>query len=213
MLRLSVLLTVALVAAAVGDTLVEWLADAGVFGRGFFDGDQRSVVPTLACAGVLGLELVLARALAMLRGRTPASARDVLLATAELISRRSLRRDLAAIFALQLAGVCAMESAEAALRGGALAGGLGWLGAPVVAALAVHALVCVLCVAAVGAALRALVALFGALVLRAFAAPLDIGPAAAPFVRRVRGACAARAAGPHVHQRGERAPPFLPVHS
>ena len=213
MLRVSVLLTVALVAAACGDTLVEWLADAGAFGRGFFDGDQRSVVPTLACAAVLALELAAVRACAMLRGRTPARASGVLRATAALLSRRSLMRDLPAIFVLQLGGVYLMESAEAALRGGSVAGGMAWIGGPAVVALAVHALVCVLCIAAVGASLRALIALFGALVLHALAAPLEVARATPPFVRRSGGARAMPAAGPHVHQRGDRAPPFLLVHS
>ncbi len=115
MLRLSLVLTVALVAAALGDTIVEWLANSGLFSGGYADGDQRSVVPTLLCAGVLGLQLVSARAFAMLRGKTPASARDVVLATARRLSRRSLLRDLPAIGVLQLAGVYAMESAEAGI--------------------------------------------------------------------------------------------------
>jgi len=82
----------------------------------------------------------------------------------------------------------------------------------VLVALALHAAVCLVCIVVVGASLRGLVALCGAFVLRALAAPLDLGRANAPFVRRLRVACADALAGPRVHQRGERAPPFLPVH-
>lgn len=213
MFRLSLVLMVALAAAALGDTIVEWSANAGLFGPGYSDGDQRSVVPTLVCAGILGLQLVVARAVAMLRGQTPASARDVVLATASRLSRRSLLRDLPAIGGLQLAGVYAMESAEAALRGGSVASGLAWLGAPVIVALAIHAVVCFLCVLMAGALLRASVAMCASLVLRVLAASYDVeSPAPAFVARRARELPRAAARG-SVRQRGKRAPPFLLAHS
>jgi hypothetical protein len=213
MQRLWLVVTVALAAAALGDTIVEWSANAGVFGAGYSDGDQRSVVPTLVCAGVLGLQLVVGRILAMLRGETPASARDVLLAAASRLSRRSLLSDVPAIGALQLAGVYAMESAESALRGGAVASGVGWLGAPVIVALALHAVVCVLCVLAVGALLRALVRISASLVLRALAVAYDVKPLIPAFWSRRERALPPRTACASLRQRGERAPPFLVVHS
>jgi hypothetical protein len=190
MLRLSMVLTVALVAAAVGDTVVEWSANAGLFGLGFSDTDQRSIVPTLACAGVLALEFTCARAFAMLRGRTPATVREVLRASARLLAQRSLLRDLPAIFALQLGGVYLMESIEALVRGGTVAGGLGWLGAPVLVALALHLGVCLACVVVVGALLRALVDAAVALVLRALALPLVllVDPVAAHAAESATGA-------------------------
>jgi hypothetical protein len=213
MFRLSLVLMVALAAAALGDTIVEWSANAGLFGAGYSDSDQRSVVPALVCAGVIGLQLVIARVVAMLRGKTPASARDVVLATASRLSRRSLLRDLPAICFVQLAGVYAMESAEAALRVGTVASGLGWLGGPVIVALAFHAVVCVLCILGVGALLRALVGMCASIVLRVLAVAYDIEPSA-PGVVSLRARPLPRAAAcASVRQRGKRAPPFLHVHS
>jgi len=213
MVRISLALVVAMTAAALGDTIVEWSANAGLFGTGYSDGDQRSVVPTLIGASVLGLQFVIARVVGMLRGTTSASARDVVLATASRLSRRSLLRDLPAIGALQLAGVYGMESAEAALRGGTIAGGLGWLGAPVIVALAFHAAVCILCILAVGALLRFLVGMCAALVLRALAASYDIEPQA-PVALSCRARPTLRAgARASIGQRGKRAPPFLLAHS
>lgn len=205
--RFALIVMAALVAAALGDTLVEFSADAGLFGNGYYDGDQSGVLPALLCAAAIGLAIVVGTIVTLIRGTAPGAARALVRATAAGLSRRSLLRDLPAIGALQIAGVYGIERTEAALHGAAFAPGPAWLGAPLPIALAMHALVCILCIVVLSALLRVLVRAGAAIVLRFLAAVFDAGsPSPACLSRRARPrvCSAAIAAG---HQRGNRAPP------
>ena len=193
--RLSLIVTVALVAAALGDVLVERLANTGLFGQGYADDDQSGVVPALLCAAIVAAVGV--------AGAT----RELVRSAARQLWHRSLLRDLPAIGALQIAGVLGIERTEAALHGAALAPGLGWLGAPVFASLAVHAIVCLICIFALSAVLRALVRTCAAIVRRVLTALYELPAAPGPLVSRrsrPRTQAAAVAAG---RRRGMRAPP------
>jgi hypothetical protein len=143
--RLPVAVAAALLAAGLGDPLVESLSGTGIFGAGYADQNHLGVVPVLvAAATVLAAWFVvrcsdgLRRAL---RGERVAN-------VAAASGSPALGADLALVVALQLAVVFLMEFAEAALAGTPLQGGVGWLGAPLGWALALYASV-------------ALVALFG----------------------------------------------------
>src|SRR5581483_1889235 len=105
-------------------------------------------LPVLLCAAAIGAALVAVRIAGLVRGTSPRVARELLRSTADGLARRSLLRDLPAIGALQIAGVFGIERAEAAVAGTAFAPGLHWLGAPVLAALGIHGVVCLLCIVA-----------------------------------------------------------------
>jgi hypothetical protein len=148
-------LAIALVAAAIGDPLVETIANSGLFGRAFVDRDQQSVVPVLVAGVLLGLLLLVARFRYAAALAGPQS-RDWLREVVAQLSTTSSSRTVAPIFAAQLAVVYAMESCEHALGAGAAIVGLSWLGAPVAFSLLLHLGVCLLCISAVRRVTRAL---------------------------------------------------------
>lgn len=112
----------AVCAAAVGDPLVETLANRGLLGGRYADNDHASVLPALL-AGI-AIALFVGARLAFLHRRT-------------YVSLQSNLRDVTLIAALQFPALFIMESAE----DGRLADGLSWLGGPAPVSLALHLLV------------------------------------------------------------------------
>ncbi len=140
--RLWFSLAVAVIAAAVADPLLEAVSNAGVFGHGrYTDHSNLDVLPALA-VGLAAIAIHVA-----LRIRVHIDGDD------GMMSDRLRRWDIAlrsrtalllpATFAAQVFALYSMETVEQTVVAGHALGGLIWLGAPSVIALAVHALACV----------------------------------------------------------------------
>jgi hypothetical protein len=204
-------MTAAIIAAAVGDPVVETIANSGAFGAGFHDTDRSSVIPALVAGAILALVLAGVRALSVLRygsalhrGSSPVER-----ATAPHVSPL---RDLPIVLAMQFATLFTMESAEQLASGRRLLGGLAWLGGPIVFSIAMHGLIgsaCILILTAFARALYRTVASFVRETIEAILYSLERDTARASFKRRECVALA-RAQAPHVRQIGGRAPPSLP---
>ena len=188
----------ALLAAGVGDPLVERLGNAGLFGPGYRDVTQAGAVPAIACALLVVAQIAALRAL---RG-----GRDVVSG----FSSRRPGREAVAAFVLQLLFVYAIEGGEAVFAGGKAPGTLSWLGAPPLVALAIYAVLALVMTLAVAALARVLTASFTALIRVAIAVVRLRGArdgAAAHVVLR-RAPLRARS-GSFVRRTGERGPPLL----
>ncbi len=208
--RLPFLLTAAIIAAAIGDWLVETISNSGIFGRGYSDNDHSSIVPALVAAAVIALVVVVTRCLALLR-KAEVSKHSI--GVRPHASRHGAGADVAVVLTMQCATLFTMESVEQLTSNGKLLGGLAWLGGPVAFSLATHALLGILCAAAVAALARAILASVASFVRETLDAILFAltRDAKRRFVRRDDGLSPARAQAPHVRQIGGRAPPRLPV--
>jgi hypothetical protein len=136
-------LSVALVAAAIGDPLVESISNTGIFGSGYSDDNHQSVLTVLLAGLVLSALLVAAR-LRFASGKS-GSLRDWLRGATAGFAKTSASRNIAIVFAVQLLVVFAMENCEQSLVHGDPLRGLSWLGAPVLVGLAIHFAVCLCC--------------------------------------------------------------------
>lgn len=210
--RFPFLLAAALVAAALGDLVVEGVSNTGAFGSGYFDHDHLSVIPVLCAGFALVLEIAVLRLMALLRGGALGARRGLPAGVAGRLSGRMLRRDLPLVLAMQLAAVFAMQSAEQLAAGGATLAGPGWLGGPLAFALTVYAATALVATVALALLARAILAAGTALIRIVLELVVRLADQAARpcFGRRTALACA-RAQAPHVRQIGGRAPPRFPT--
>jgi hypothetical protein len=126
---LTFCLAVAVIAAAVADPLVEFASNAGWFGHGLFtDRSNADVLPALPAGAVVLALFILRRARAILDGCA--------------LPRRCWTL-LPAIFVVQLVVLFVMETCEQIVLCGGVLGPAVWLGGPIAASLAMHALSCV----------------------------------------------------------------------
>jgi hypothetical protein len=209
--RLPFLVAVALVAAALGDSLVESVANSGLVGAGYADDNHLSVLPTLVAGAVLALEVARTRCLDVLRGDSSLRRRAWLAGLARRLAGGSPARDLPLVLGLQFAALFAMENAEQLLAGGRLTGGTAWLGGPVLFSLLTHGLIGAACTLLLGWLGRSLLAGFAALVRSTLDAILiELERAAAHFVAgRLDGSPFRLAQAPQSRRLGKRAPPLL----
>jgi hypothetical protein len=137
-------MALAVIAAAIADPLVEFVSNAGWFGRGSLtDHSNLDVVPALL-AGLALLALhVAGKARAILAGR---------------VFPRGIVRLLPAIFALQILTLYGMETGEQLVAWGHVLGHAVWLGAPLPISLAIHAATCIAVTLWVGRSARTLAA-------------------------------------------------------
>ncbi len=216
--RWPFLVTVALVAAAIADPIVETIANTHVFGGSSRDDNHLGIVPTLLAGSVLFAVTVAIRFFeTWRRGRARASNvtndRDWLADAARETCSRPPASDLPRILVLQLAALFVLESCEQLAGGGRLLGGTAWLGGPPVFALATHALVGLACTLGLAAFMRGVVRTLASLVHAALAYMwlLRTRAAAGRFGRGARNARRPRAQAPHARQIGGRAPPLSPA--
>jgi hypothetical protein len=135
------------------DPLVEWASNAGRFGPGnFTDHSTADVVPALL-VGVLFVATHLWLRVRRALTRGPAS--DLLRASRQAIGGGVLRL-LPLVFAIQMLVLYCMETSEQIAVVGHPLGGMIWLGGPVLASLAVHAVACLLVACAASKVLCAL---------------------------------------------------------
>jgi hypothetical protein len=207
--RLPFLATVALIAAALGDPLVETISNTGIFGRGYYDNDHASVIPTLVAGSLLAIVMIVRRTLTLLRDAPETGQWPIEMA--RHISARSPIQDLPYVLALQFIALFGMESAEQLFVGGRLLGGLAWLGGPLWFSLFIHVLIGSMCTVAIARAMRAIVAHCATLVVSALEFKLDAFARenSALFIARDDESARLRIQILHVHQLGERAPPLL----
>ncbi|HTU70746.1 MAG TPA: hypothetical protein VMF11_10560 [Candidatus Baltobacteraceae bacterium] len=207
--RLPFLIAVALIGAAVGDPLVETIANTGILGPGYADNVHSSVVPTLIAGISLALLLLgwQCRRLLSCRSRSPQRPGDL----ARRFLARSPIRDVPYVVILQLAAVFVMESCEQAFCEGGLLGGTAWLGGPVLFSLFVHASIATLFTILIARAMRAIVRRCAVLVEIVFDRILGAfgRENTTIFARRDDASRRCRTQVLHVRQLGERAPPLL----
>jgi hypothetical protein len=219
--RLPFACAVALIAAAIGDPLVETISNTGIFGQGYLDNNHLSVIPTLI-AGVLLFAIITLRRMWMVASspchpglveERPHTTRDDdwLVDIARYVSAKPPTNDLALIVVLQFVALFGMESAEQLALGGRLVSGTTWLGGPVLFSLLAHTLVTVACTLIVARAMRSIVRHLARIVGTALEILLDIAaPAnAGIFARRRDGFTVWQTQSSYVRRVGERAPPLL----
>jgi hypothetical protein len=133
--RLPLLPATAIVAAAVGDALVETIANSGALGRGYADDNHLSVIPALVAGACLLVIAVVMRCAQPLRHtREPRHVRPL-----------SPLADTACVFALQLCALFVMEAVERVAYGGSVRFDTAWFGGPVWFSLLAHATLAYVC--------------------------------------------------------------------
>ncbi len=207
--RLPFLAAVALIAAAIGDPLVETIANAGVFGPGYADNIHSSVVPALIAGLSLALLLLGWQCRRFVRCCGETHERPIDLAR-RFLARSSIH-DIPHAFVLQLVALFVMESSEQIFCEGGLLGGIAWLGGPVWFSLLAHAAIGAICTVLITRGMRAIVRRAATLVEIVFERVLcALGrESATSFARRDDNATLSHMQVLHVHQCGERAPPLL----
>jgi hypothetical protein len=195
--RLPFLLAVALIAAAIGDPLVETIANTGILGPGYLDNDHSSVVPALIAGAFVAALLIGWQCRQFLRRR-----RDFV--------ERPLA-DMPYVYVLQLNALFVMESCEQFFAHGEFLGGTAWLGGPVWFSLIAHALIGAICTLLIARGVRAIVhraATLVEIVIERILGAIS-RTTATMFARRDDDAQHCRMRVLHVRQCGERAPPSL----
>ena len=207
--RLPFFLVVALVAAGVGDSIVESSSNAGMFGGHYVDNNHLGVIPTLLAGCLIALQLVVRRCGDVWRHSTDPG-RDRLIDVARDIGARSAGRDFPIIFALQLGWLFALESTEQLIAGGKLLGGTTWLGGPILISIVAHLTIGGLCALGLGACMRAVVRTFAAIVQTAvrFSWLAVAGGSANPIQLGRRTKPRERTQALYLRQFGGRAPPL-----
>jgi len=207
--RLPFLIAVALLAAAIGDPLVETISNTGILGPGYADNVHSSVVPTLIAALVLALLLIGAQCRRLVQWQGEARERPIDVARRFLA--RSSMHDIPFVFAIQLAALFVMESSEQIFCEGGLLGGSAWLGGPVWFSLLAHAVAAAACTVLIARGMRAIVRRCARLVEIAFDRVLCAfrRESVSRFARVDAATTRCRSQVLHVHQLGERAPPLL----
>jgi hypothetical protein len=203
------LFAVAILAAGLGDSVVESVSNTGIFGQ-YTDNNHLGVLPTLLAGAIIALEIVALRCADVCRSSARRS-RRTLMDTAAAIGCGSARRDIPFIFTIQLAALFTLETAEQVIAGGKLLGGTAWLGGPVIFSLLTHAFIGTVCRQALSACMRAMVRTFATLVDTVvrfiWLAIVRASDAAVRLVRRMT-PCT-RAQAPRAREIGGRAPPLL----
>lgn len=200
---------VALLALAIADPLTEWISNHGWFGPGnFTDHSNADVVPTLLIGLLFGALHLAARSHYAARA-SECELQRWLAAWVRVLDVGTVRRYLPRAFALQIAALWSAETLEQVVVTGHGFGGTVWLGAPILAALVVHATICAGVGFGAALAIRALAtpALRITSLIVAFAT-IRFGDAPKTVFRRGLSSSARRIAAPLVCRIGERAPPF-----
>ena len=207
--RLPFLIAVALIAAAIGDPLVETISNSGALGHGYSDNNHLSVIPTLIAGASLALLLLFRRCLELLR--QPTVHRNWLIEMAREISARSPVADVPYVIVLQFAALFAMENAEQLFFSGTLDGGTVWLGGPIWFSLLVHITLGCICTVLVARGMRAILRRCAAIVGIALEFILDAFAKenTGVFARFQHEVPRRFARNLRARQRGERAPPLL----
>jgi len=207
--RLPLLFAVALVAAALGDPLVESVSNHGFFGSGFDDNNHLSVVPALVAGAMLGLIIVAMRCWSLVRSGSSLRRSDPFADGIARFAHGPAGRDVPIVLTLQFAALFAMESFEQMLAGGRPLGGGAWLGGPIVFSVATHVLLGTALTLLFGALVRSIHAGVSSLVRATIDALLlkRARDGARAVLKRGNGAAPAAPQAPHARRIRGRAPP------
>jgi hypothetical protein len=134
----------AIIAAGLANPCVEFASNAGWLGRGdFTDHSNVDVIPTLG-VGIVFAALVIMRRISQLAFTARAQRFAAWLRLSNHVLRaRSVAPFMPAALGMQMLVLFSMESVEQVVVHGHVVGGMLWLGGPVIASLAIHAVVCV----------------------------------------------------------------------
>jgi hypothetical protein len=221
--RLPFACAVALIAAAIGDPIVEAISNTGIFGHGYSDNNHLGVIPTLIAGTALYVLLVIRLYLAKVNlceitSRSKRSRRsatelrdDWLIDIARYVNARPAAHDLPVIIALQFVALYLMESAEQLALGERLMGGTMWLGGPALFSVVAHTLITIACTLVIARVMRRIVKRVAQIVETAIEFLLDIRAVGdtGVFAHRRIGFVVARTQARHACRIGERAPPLL----
>jgi hypothetical protein len=207
-IRFGFCTAIAVIAAAIADPLVESASNAGWFGPGLFtDRSNLDVAPMLLVGVLLLIVYLVSKAQAALANGSRRG-RDVWREAGHALGS-GIWGLIPAIFGLQMLTLYAMETAEQHLVWGHSLGPMVWLGGPLPASLAVHAIICVALAVTIARWMRALTAttLRFIRLIRALAtfAPQPAGSIAS----RSRDSISFKRSSPVFCRIGERAPPLL----
>ena len=203
-------IVVAVVAAAFADPLVEFASNAGAFGPcNCTDHSNLDVIPALGVGLLFGIALLTLRIRNLLAGWAVADPATWLKASGDALRPGLLARLVPAVFAIQIAVLYAMETAEQFIVVGHALGGTIWLGGPVPISFAVHALIGVIATLVIGRTLCAFTHTAARMVvfLRRSIAVAARGPR--QMYAHLRYPAKFRRSAPLVCRIGERAPPLL----
>jgi hypothetical protein len=209
-LRIWFCLATAVVAAALADPAMEFISNAGVFGRtDFTDHSNLDVVPTLGAGLLIVFTYLYLRLRQLFVVDNCKRPRIWLRASTDAFRNGMLARLVPAIFLTQILVLFVMETAEQYIVEGHVLGGTVWLGGPAPLSLALHAAVCVSvtfgAARVLSAFARAAVQLVGLVLLLIAVAARRSGPALARFTYPR----SFRPQAPVLGRTGDRAPPFL----
>lgn len=208
-IRLPFLTAAACIAAALADSVVESVANTGIFGGHYADNNHLGVIPAFLVGVIVALEFAAMHVVAGLR-RSAHGADTWLRYAARAIAERSPVPDLPFVFAMQIVALFLLESAEQFAVGGTALRGSQWLGGPIGFSLLLHASACVGCTFALRSVMCALARTFATFICAIRFVWLAIARASGHHVCfNVRPAACLRAQSPHVRQTGGRAPPLL----
>jgi hypothetical protein len=187
---------VAVVAAAFADPLVEFASNAGAFGRcDCTDHSNLDVLPALAAGILLGIALLSLRIRNVLAGQP--------------VVAPAVRRIVPAVFAIQIAVLYAMETAEQFVVDGHVLGGSIWLGGPLPISLAIHAAFGIVATYAIGRALRAFTQTAVQIVVLLRLSKAIAARAPRRMIERFPYPASFRRTTPLLCRIGERAPPLF----
>jgi hypothetical protein len=202
--RLYFVFTSAIVAAVLGDAIVEAISNSMIVWRGqYTDRSSLDLVP-MALLGLLTFAIVIASIVRRDLGVARPSNRMLIISASRLLGLRDVMRLLPATLLLQIATLFAMETVEQIVVYGHPLGGAVWLGGPMIASLLVHGALGIACSLMLAKNLAALARAVGHFVRRIV--PLALPRmAAAPVLKPDVPYVAARLL--LVTEIGERGPP------
>ncbi len=143
--HIVLLAATAVLAAAIGDPLVETIANSGAVGRGYNDSDHMSVIPALIVAGLLISVALLARCIHAWRASTSGPHLHGSSARTREMTSRSIVLDAPIVYSIQLFALFVMENFEQLLSNGRFTTATAWLGGPMWFSLLFHAILCIAC--------------------------------------------------------------------
>jgi hypothetical protein len=145
LIRALFVCAVAFLAATLGDVLVEAVSNAQILWHGnYTDRSSLDLLPMSAVA-LMAFMATLTLVLTEHLKRAGGSARELWLSASRVLVPHDIPWLLPVVFALQIPTLFAMETVEQIVVYGRPLGGMLWLGAPIVAALFLHAVIAVTC--------------------------------------------------------------------
>jgi hypothetical protein len=206
-IRIVFMCSAALLAAVLGDAVLEGISNAGIFWHGHYtDRSSLNLLPVFLLA-VLAVVATLGLSVYRQARETGVSARSLLISSSRALSKQDVMRLLPTIFLLQMLVLFSMETAEQVAVYGHVFGGTLWMGAPVVASLFGHAFFTVVSAFSLSSGLETLTKALVRIVKCLFMLLAALADARPMPTLRPEGICAVQLLASAVV--GERGPPLF----